>query len=52
MVVFHEGGGLEFHIPILKNDFFENHLESFPDWLNFEPIIRGLKSDIFDWDQV
>ena len=22
------GGGLEFHIPILKNDFFENHLES------------------------
>ena len=27
---FHEGGGLGFHIPILKNDFFENHLESFP----------------------
>ena len=26
------GGGLERHIPILKNDFFENHLESFPDW--------------------
>ena len=25
------GGGLEFHIPILKNDLFENHLESFPD---------------------
>ena len=25
------GGGLELHIPILKNDFFENHLESFPD---------------------
>ena len=24
-------GGLDFHIPILKNDFFENHLESFPD---------------------
>ena len=24
-------GGLECHIPILKNDFFENHLESFPD---------------------
>ena len=23
--------GLECHIPILKNDFFENHLESFPD---------------------
>ena len=20
--------------------------------VNFEPIIRGLKSDIFDWDQV
>ena len=20
-----KGGGLEFHIPILKNDFFENH---------------------------
>ena len=31
----HEGGGgLEFHIPILKNDFFENHLESFPDCEN------------------
>ena len=27
-------GGLEFHIPILKNDFFENHLESFPDCEN------------------
>ena len=33
----HEGGGggsrggLECHIPILKSDFFENHLESFPD---------------------
>ena len=25
------GGGLECHIPILKYDFFENHLESFPD---------------------
>ena len=24
------GGGLECHIPILENDFFENHLESFP----------------------
>ena len=24
-------GGLECHIPIQKNDFFENHLESFPD---------------------
>ena len=24
-------GGLECHIPILKNDFFESHLESFPD---------------------
>ena len=24
-------GGLECHIPILKNNFFENHLESFPD---------------------
>ena len=32
----HEGGrgGLECHIPILKNDFFENHLESFPDCEN------------------
>ena len=31
----HEGGGLEeCHIPILKNDFFETHLESFPDCLN------------------
>ena len=28
------GGGLEFHIPILKNDFFGNHLESFPDCEN------------------
>ena len=30
-----EGGGvsrgLECHLPILKNDFFKNHLESFPD---------------------
>ena len=24
-------GGLKCHIPILKNYFFENHLESFPD---------------------
>ena len=24
-------GGLECHIPILKDDFFKNHLESFPD---------------------
>ena len=24
-------GGLECHIPILKKDFFKNHLESFPD---------------------
>ena len=23
-----------------------------PDNVNFEPIIRGLKSDIFYWDQV
>ena len=29
-----KGGGLEFHIPILKNHFFENHLESFPDCEN------------------
>ena len=28
------GGGLECHIPILKYDFFENHLESFPDCEN------------------
>ena len=27
-------GGLEFHIPILKNDFFDNHLESLPDCEN------------------
>ena len=27
-------GGLECHIPILKNDFFKNHLESFPDCEN------------------
>ena len=25
------GEGLEFHIAILKNDFFENHFESFSD---------------------
>ena len=31
MVFAMKGGGLECHIPILKNDFFENHLESFPD---------------------
>ena len=31
MVFAMKGGGLEFHIPIPKNDFFENHLESFPD---------------------
>ena len=23
-----------------------------PENVNFEPIIRGLKSDIFNWDQV
>ena len=23
-----------------------------PEDVNFEPIIRGVKSDIFDWDQV
>ena len=23
-----------------------------PEGVNLEPIIRGLKSDIFDWDQV
>ena len=27
-------GGLECHIPILKNDFLKNHLESFPDCEN------------------
>ena len=27
-------GGLECHIPIFKNDFFKNHLESFPDCEN------------------
>ena len=26
--------GLECHIPILKNDLFKNHLESFPDCEN------------------
>ena len=33
---FHEGGGgcLEFHKPILKNDFSKKHLESFPDCEN------------------
>ena len=29
-----EGGGLESHLPILKNDFIENHLESFRDCEN------------------
>ena len=29
--VFHEGGGLEFHILILKNDVIKKHLESLPD---------------------
>ena len=27
-------GGLDCHLPILKNDFFKNHLESFPDCEN------------------
>ena len=27
-------GGLECHLPILKNDFLKNHLESFPDCEN------------------
>ena len=27
-------GGLECHIPILKNVFLRNHLESFPDCEN------------------
>ena len=36
------GGGLEFHIPILKNDFFENHLESFPDCENVFCTLFGL----------
>ena len=27
-------GGLECHLPILKNDFFKNNLESFPDYEN------------------
>ena len=26
--------GRKCHIPILKNDFFKNHLESFPDCEN------------------
>ena len=29
MALHEGGGGLECHIPILKNDVFENHLESF-----------------------
>ena len=29
-----KGGDLELHIPVLKNDFFENHFESFPDCEN------------------
>ena len=31
-----EGGGLELHIPILKNDFFleKNYLELFPNCEN------------------
>jgi hypothetical protein len=43
MVFFHEGGGgLEFHIPILKNDFSENHLESFPDCENVLHLVWAL----------
>ena len=34
MVFSMKGGGLKFHIPILNNEFFENHLESFPDCEN------------------
>ena len=37
-----EGGGLEFHIPILKNDFLENHLESFPDCENVLHLVWAL----------
>ena len=29
-----EGGGLEYQMPILKNDLILNHLESFPDYEN------------------
>ena len=35
MVFSMKGGGvLELHKPILKNDFFENHLESLPEYEN------------------
>ena len=37
-----KGGGLEFHIPILKNDFLENHLESFPDCENVLHLVWAL----------
>ena len=35
-------GGLECHIPILKNDFLENHLESFPDCENVLHLVWAL----------
>ena len=31
MVFAMKGGGSRVPMPILKDDFFENHLESFPD---------------------
>ena len=34
--------GGEFHIPILKNDFFKNHLESFPDCENVLHLVWAL----------
>ena len=35
-------GGLECHIPILKNDFSEYHLESFPDCENVLHLVWAL----------
>ena len=44
-------GGLEFHIPILKNDFFENHLESFRDCENVFALSLGFILCIYSsWD--
>ena len=46
-----KGGGLEFHIPIPKNDFFESHLESLPDSENVFALSLGFILCIYSsWD--
>ena len=38
-----KGGGSRVpHIPILENDFFDNHLESFPDCENVLHLVWAL----------